>query len=941
MTDPGSDPANWVMPFPGTTTATIEDAGGKGFGLIRLVAHGFDVPPGVVLGSRFFDSWIAVMVTMPEWRKLPLAPAAQRAELCAGLKHVANRLPLHDGQHQALASLSACLARQACSAGTSSRGPAASRDGSGPRPEKHQIVDVQPAPLPIAEPDPPLFAVRSSSTQEDRHGMSFAGGFATRLGVTRACLVDAIRECFASAFDERVFAYLEARGLALDVAQIAVVVQQQIASESSGVAFSLNPLSNDFDEAVIDANWGLGETVVAGEVSPDHWVLNKLDGAVIEARLGTKHNSRWLEPDGRHVDRPGFRSDEPCLNGAELGRLLDLVRRVEAAFGHPVDIEWALADGRLHLLQARPVTAFVPLAEKLVSPPGAPRRLYIDLALSSGLTINAPISAMGLDVFRRLVDEATRLALGPVGVAGEPSQGPVIFEGSRMYLDFSSLLWVTTPARMADSMKLNDATIARILQHVDARRYRAPERPAWARVRNLSRLPGALWRRRRMLYNSVLPFVMPQRSHRRICQQLDAFENALSAPVDRGLPLPEYWQRQVGDHLETLFDLSLAVIAPAVLAVQVFTRLAEPVVGGDDELRAHLDRGFEGNVVVDMSVRMARLAQQVPPPHRGDMEWLRTQLANGGAPEALREEWSGFLARHGCRGPLEMDIAHPRYADAPDIALRQIAAMPITDPERAPAAAAARQVAGRRTAAATVMRRTGPIRHALLRRLHAVIENFSGMRDTPKLHLLVMLQSLRHRLLDEGGRLHDAGRIDDPAHVFDLHLDELACAGGDARQDLRPLIAARRAQRNLLAAQVRNFPQVIDSRGRILRPPASPQRPGAYVGVGLSPGVVSGPARTLRSPHDKPLAKGDVLIAYTTDPGWTPLFANAAAVVLEIGGALQHGAVVARELGLPCVAGIDGITTAIADGQLVQVDGLTGEVRPIGPPACAAGIPNA
>jgi pyruvate,water dikinase len=128
-----------------------------------------------------------------------------------------------------------------------------------------------------------------------------------------------------------------------------------------------------------------------------------------------------------------------------------------------------------------------------------------------------------------------------------------------------------------------------------------------------------------------------------------------------------------------------------------------------------------------------------------------------------------------------------------------------------------------------------------------------------------------------------------------------------------------------------NFPPLIDSRGRIPRAPRGPQRDGEFCGVGLSPGVVSGRARTLRSPHDGPLVRGEILIAYTTDPGWTPIFANAAAVVLEIGGALQHGAVVAREFGLPCVAGIVGISSAIKDGQMLEVDGAAGMVRLLAP----------
>jgi pyruvate,water dikinase len=243
------------------------------------------------------------------------------------------------------------------------------------------------------------------------------------------------------------------------------------------------------------------------------------------------------------------------------------------------------------------------------------------------------------------------------------------------------------------------------------------------------------------------------------------------------------------------------------------------------------------------------------------------------------------------------------------------------------AAASQCQVDARRLAAGAVIEKAGPIRRRLLRRLHSIIELFAGMRDTPKHHVLLILHGLRRRLVLEGEQLVRRGRLDAAEHVFDLTLEELHAADSDCELNLRDLRDQRRGFRDRLAMQVINFPAVIDSRGRILRPPRTTRRPGEFVGAGLSPGVATGTARTLRSPYEKPLATGEILIAYTTDPGWTPIFARAAAVVLEVGGTLQHGAVVARELGLPCVAGIEGITTAIKDGQLIEVDGYQGTVK--------------
>ncbi len=156
---------------------------------------------------------------------------------------------------------------------------------------------------------------------------------------------------------------------------------------------------------------------------------------------------------------------------------------------------------------------------------------------------------------------------------------------------------------------------------------------------------------------------------------------------------------------------------------------------------------------------------------------------------------------------------------------------------------------------------------------------------------------------------------------------DLESAALDPSLDLREVREERTRFLKILQAQVTEFPQVIDSRGRILHPPPREEKPGELSGMAVSPGVVTGRVKMLRDPHEKPVNKGDVLVAYTTDPGWTPLFVNAAAVVLEVGGILQHGAVVAREYGKPCVVGIDRATTKLHDGQRVEVDGTAGVIR--------------
>ena len=199
------------------------------------------------------------------------------------------------------------------------------------------------------------------------------------LNVDTAGIEEAIRSCFASCLDSRVLLYKQEMKFERLAPAIAVVVQQQVPSESSGVVFSLNPLTNDYDEILINASWGLGEALVSGDITPDSVVVSKVTGDIVEHRIG---------------DKGGDRAEEACLDQVQIGELSAEVKRIEELFDTPVDVEWAFSGGRLHVLQARPITAYVPMAPELLTEPGAPRRLYIDGYLTDGITMSGPVSPM-------------------------------------------------------------------------------------------------------------------------------------------------------------------------------------------------------------------------------------------------------------------------------------------------------------------------------------------------------------------------------------------------------------------------------------------------------------------------------------------------------------------------------------------------------------------
>ena len=287
---------NVTITFPGAEQTTLTEVGGKGYSLIRMVEAGLPVPPGTVLTTEFFEPWFDEIKASATWSALVEATPDKWATLCSELKGLCLALPLTGTQRQALEVLNRNL---------------------------------------VALGDNVQFAVRSSSPEEDLASASFAGGYETRLGVHPAELEDAVRYCFASSLDERVLVYKKEHGFDVLSPRIAVVVQQQIDSEVAGVGFSLNPLTNDYDEAVIDANWGLGESVVAGIASPDHYIVDKFSRQIIEKKMGTKQVSIWLGPDGGTIERKGHRSAEFTLSDSQLDELTEVFCHVVARASIP------------------------------------------------------------------------------------------------------------------------------------------------------------------------------------------------------------------------------------------------------------------------------------------------------------------------------------------------------------------------------------------------------------------------------------------------------------------------------------------------------------------------------------------------------------------------------------------------------------------------------
>lgn len=876
-----------LVSFPGEAEARIDRVGGKASSLIRMAAAGVRVPAGVVLTTDFFAAWLDAIRGSRTWTALRSADPSRWPRHCERLKSLVAELRWTEEQRRGLDALHEGLP-----------------DG----------VELS------------SYAVRSSSPDEDLGEASFAGGYVTRLGVQPAGLEAAIRECFASALDARVLVYKRNQGLDPWNPRIAVVVQSQLDSEVAGVGFSLNPLTNDFDEAVIDANCGLGESVVSGRVTPDHWVVDKPTGAVVEAVLGTKARRTVLAAGGGVHDIASEAAEGLSLTAARVSEVTRLLDELERLFGWPVDVEWAYAGDELYALQARPVTTYVPLPKALMTGPGARRRLYGDAALAAGFTTNEPISSLSLDSVRTWLRHMGELFVGPAMQRFGSDDTYIVPAGGRVYLDLSNLLWMYSPRRLAKRFEKADAVYAELVARISTDRYRAQRKPRWARPSMLRHVPRMLWGFRGTAWNTLRALVAPRRMARSYRRAVEAFEATMARARTDDCSLQELHRRYAPILARHLFEWPGAVLIPALIAQGAVDRIAGKRSNDNLALAEQLKRGYGENLVARMGVAMAGVAERLTPGDVEDIEALASRIEARDMPADFLGAWDTFVERFGCRGPSEMDLARPRYGEDPRVALRQIAPLVAARHRFDPAAAHEAQVRTRRDAYHTLQRRLGLVRRALLRHVHCVLEHFAGERDTPKHHIAMFLQAVREHALAEGRALTEAGRLDAAEEIFGLTIEDLTAADEDASIDLRRHRAERMRFVERLRRQVRHFPPLIDSRGRIQRPAPSETKGGALHGIAISPGRVGGPVKVLVTPDEKPVDEGDILVAYTTDPGWTPLFVNAAAIVLEVGGTLQHGAVVAREYGKPCVAGIAGITQRLTDGEWVEVDGTSGVV---------------
>ncbi|MEV7541558.1 rifamycin-inactivating phosphotransferase [Streptomyces sp. NPDC089915] len=770
------------------------------------------------------------------------------------------------------------------------------------------------------------WAVRSSATAEDMPSASFAGQHDTYLNVVGAAAVMRhVSRCWASLFTERAVAYRRSHGIDHRTVHMAVVVQRMVFPQAAGVLFTADPVTGDRKTAVVEAGFGLGEALVSGLVNPD--VFTVRHGAVVARTIAAEEPAVRDPAAGgaRETAADARRRERPTLTDAQAVRLVRIGRRIEERFGRPQDIEWCLADDGFHIVQSRPITTLFPVpvpvpvtADAPVLAPGSGpetgahgNRVYVSVGHQQMMT--DPMKALGLSVWQLT-------AMAPMHEAG-----------GRLFVDVTGrLASPATRAGLLDVVGRGDPLVRDALETVLDREGFLPPPPEPPGAAPGGPAPG-----RAPAPLDADPAVVAELIERSR-QSLATLEREIRTKT--GPELFDFLLEAFREHKRFLRDpQSLRAVMAGMEATWWLNDNLRAWLG-EKNAADTLTLSAPGNVTSEMGLALLDVADVIRPwPEvvaflRGveDDGFLDGLAELAGGPEA-RDAIEAYLGRYGMRCAGEIDITRPRWRERP-AALVPLILDHVGNFE--PGAAARRFEQGLRKAREKereVLSRLralpdGDRKADETRRMIDRVRAFIGYREYPKYAIVSRSYVYKQALLEEAGRLVRAGVLAQREDAFHLTFQELHEAVRTRRVDERLI---RRREEEFRSYRALTPPRVLTSDGEALN--GSYRRddvpPGALAGLPVSAGTVEGRARVILDMADADLEAGDILVTVFTDPSWSPLFVGITGLVTEVGGLMTHGAVIAREYGLPAVVGVAAATRLIRDGQRIRVHGTDGYIE--------------
>ncbi len=778
-------------------------------------------------------------------------------------------------------------------------------------------------------------AVRSSATAEDLPGRSFAGQYDTYLGVVglEACL-DAVKRCWASLWTLRAYEYRRENGFDQLKVNMAVIVQSLIPADASGVVFTADPVTGRPDLMTIESCFGLGDALVSGKVTPDRFVLAKDNLKVSSKTISEKQIEHVPDEHGAIQVQTvaSERASAPSVDETIVRKIAELAKAVEAEFGCPQDIEWAIRGTDIYVLQSRPITT--------LGPAQSPRDRWIwsnFLAQEVLPDVVTPITRSIIDILAETMFDPA-LAILCIDRAGTPIYD---YFAGRLY--FHASFWAAVIRTLPRSRKYDftkdtgsNSALAKMLEMFQSMTEDDLPKLKFSRTRFIFKIP--------LLIAGILSCT-PQKGQSILAEvttrnqkwehldvgsmSTEQIAGCCAEIVNAFRELLEGWKGGRIGNAPYLFAIMTAyfglqwVCARWLSDVTYAGRLLAGV-GGMDDAQAAID-------LWHLAVKADKLPELKKSILAGD-SWHKVAAAISDLPQAesFLEGWNNFMARHGHHCRAEIEIGNPRWSESPDYILGIIRGYLCCIDKTNPPENHEEITRQRRHLEQQCRRRLrNPVKRSIFNHLLIRSQNCALFRENIKSEAVKLLAAMRKLLVELGARLYPRDVIASPDDIFFLRVEEIEpVVSGRAEFNIKNVIAERRAEYDRCKSITP--PDVIV--GRFDPDDYVPEQVETDVdvlkGLAVSPGVATGKARViLRTDSDTQLEAGEILVAPFTDPGWTPYFLPAIGIVMNQGSLLSHGAIVARELGIPAVTNVGHATKIIKTGQRIQVDGNRGMVR--------------
>lgn len=876
--------------------ANLDNSGGKGANLSKLINAGFSVPDGFILTTEAYISYIEAN----------------------GLgDRIFERI-------NAIHSLDASQIEEASKEIRSWFSPSKI-----PETITNQVTEAYNL---LGEP---AVAVRSSATAEDLPELSFAGQQDTFLNIIGTeALLKAVTVCWSSLWTARAISYRGRNNIPHAGIFLAVIIQIMVPSESSGIIFTANPLTGSRLELVIDATLGLGEALVAGYVEPDHYIVDLEQRKILSKTIGSKKITTQSKPGGGVLNSESEAVGQQAIPDETILSLADQGVKINDLYQFPQDIEWGFARGKIHLLQSRPITSLFPIPAGMEP---SPVRVMISFASIQG--IMEPITPLGQDAIRLIFAGAGSLVGYQVT---HETQGVFKIAGERLWADITAVIRHPIGSRaVLRFLSVVDQSVKERLTELkdDLDLDFGQGSLRFSTFKLLAQFFFPLWKRifRYIKSPRGVADQIHQASQAEIARIKDEYSNSndSSQKLSDSVILFHEIYNAFPFAVPQIASGTAAGLIPFFLLNKISTQLS-----GTNDLSLEITRGLPNNVTTEMDLSLWAAAKAI----RSDQaayqhliddnpENLAKDFLNKQLPESIQSEVAKFLATYGMRGLGEIDIGRKRWREDPTYIFEVISGyLQIEDEKLAPDVvfkmgeqAAKEAILELQQIAKSTF--AGGVKAAIIGKLALRVRELAGLRESPKFHIIQLFGIIRQALLESGEELVARGKIESAQDLFFLFLNELELLANDEDRDWKGLIAERREifARELSRKQI---PRLLLSDGRAFYEGMESIEGDEIMLVGspVSPGTAQGRVRVVVDPTVAGLSPGEIMVCPGTDPAWTPLFLTAGGLIMEVGGMMTHGAIVAREYGIPAVVGIHNATSTFQTGQEIQINGSTGEI---------------